>query len=143
MTTSLTTTTSADARVIDLAARRALRTADYTSTGRQQRDPLPLNDLDRAGRKLIVEHGARRALRDGLEMLAVRELAELTQIAFLGDDQAFSRRLRVIASGSLRASIDNNDRYLLDKAHAAKAIELAGLRELQLALLGRDLPSAA
>ena len=118
--------------------------ANYKPTGRQQHDPLPFGDLDRAGQAVLETVGARRAVRDGLACLAAKEVAALTLLAAIGDQGGLRLRLRQIAAGSLRAAInDPRDGACLGKAIAAKAIELAGPREFALAVLPREIAAAA
>lgn len=82
------------------------------------RGPLPFLELDAAGAKLICEQGARIAVRDALQVLDERELADLTLFAQALDLPGMNARLRNIAGGALRGN-------RTDKAVAAKCCELA------------------
>ena len=128
---------------------------------RADRGPLPFDELDRAGRAILaieLQHvrasarriaarrprpgradqlaaskwqvAVRRIVRDALNALDYQDIVALAALARTGDTAAVTARLHAIAGGSLR-----HDR--LEKAIAAKTIELAGVETLRDALENR------
>jgi hypothetical protein len=96
------------------------------------REPLPFDQLDRAGQTLIDQLGPARAAEDALALLDRREITEIARLARALDLTGLRGRLRHIAGGSLRAG-------RLEKAAAAKSLELAGAHTIA-ALLARHAP---
>lgn len=98
-----------------------------TTTAAPDRGPLPFNALERAARARLDVYGTRRGVRDACLHLELTELQDLQGLLARRDLDGVQRRLRQIAAGTLRACTEqDHDPGLLEKAIAAKALELAG-----------------